>query len=1444
MKRIFYFLLAMIFAIQSYSQATLNEGFEGTTFPPDDWTKVTTQGTEAWERYTSDAPRGLACASVNYDDPSHINYLITPKLIVSSDQDSIVYWVKTSYDWGGTTLNVLVSTTDNAVTSFSTTSLQTVSTLSESWVRKSIPLTNYIGEEIYIAFQVVDDFGSRVMLDDVTGPELFVPACPRPRALTVSNPTTIGIDLGWTDDTGSIWNIEYMLATETDWTNATTLYSVMNPHTFTSLNASTSYKARVQTDCGTEQSDWTSPITFMTACDAITVLPYSDSFDTYGTVSGSFPPCWSRPVLNTTTPFPSIHTTNHSSPASIKFQSASATQPTYVITPQFADDINTLRIKFWLRAESTTSSGAMEIGVMSDPLDLTTFELVATINPSTTAWTEYEYLFSGTTLSGPNNYIAFKHVTSASNYYYWLDDVTVDYIPSCPKPTALTASNPTTIGIDLGWTDDVGSLWNIQYMLNSETDWANSTTISGVSNPYTFTTLNPSTVYKARVQTDCGTEQSEWSSIITFVTGCDVITIFPWTEGFESDWSPAVAPGNKPSPNCWTVIDRGGTNGTYQYWWKKGTTPAHSGGGHAVCYTDYGTSSHNDWLITPQIALTGNERLRFWAMRSSSTSGEPDEISIFISEENTILDTTGMGTYDTLSGFTRIFNQLLPSANWQQYELDLNQYSGNRYIAFVRQGTPDGYNLRLDDVEISELPTCIRPTNVIVSNITTTDAEVSWTNGNSADAAWWIYYKQSSASTYDSVLVNSNPYTFTTLLPSSGYNIYVVTDCSTELSEASPIVNFRTLCADISVLPYLESFDSYGTGSTTSSYPECWTRNVTTYTTNYPYISSTYFSSPGALYFYAYGNTRTVAVANAIDATIPINTLSVEFKMRYSTIYPNGIQVGVMTDPNDFTTFVPVGVPQVISAINTWEDKFVFLSNYTGTGRYIALAAIAPADGYSVAYVDDFKVDLIPSCPNVYGLIAQPATTSSVSVNWNDEGDEGDGYVIAYSPNLAVPFDPTTATTVTIPTGTTLPYFIPGFNAGDSVWVAVQRGCGGTWTTAQKVILPSFAYTLPFTSNFEDTILDTVWTIENGTSTNKWYIGAPGANDSDPTDGIDERGLYISNDNGLTNTYTTSTTTTVIFASTVIEFDNSTAFELSFDWANYGEGSWDNIKVYLLPLGVTLVPGTEPSASYMITPTYLAGQSSYQSFTRALDASYGNAIKRLVFAWKNDTGGGTQPPGRVDNISFVALTCGMPYGLAMDSASYNGTDVYLHWTESQGATDWIVEYQQTGTTAWQQVAANSNPFTLTGLNPGTSYQARVRSICNASDTSAISNVINFQTACIALTVPTLPELFNTVLPSTCWDRKSGLLPATGPATLSSTTSGWSSHSTPIMPNAGNHAYINIWSTGANYWLITPSYDLGDGTSPAQIEFDAILSTYTPSGAPSTAGVDDKFAVVV
>ncbi|HBN04377.1 MAG TPA: hypothetical protein DD434_01120, partial [Bacteroidales bacterium] len=455
---------------------------------------------------------------------------------------------------------------------------------------------------------------------------------------------------------------------------------------------------------------------------------------------------------------------------------------------------------------------------------------------STGTWTELLYLSSSTpqwtmvNLPLPNASTTYQIAFEGYDDYGYpvgLDDVTLSDL-TCPSPTSLLSTNTTSTSFDLSWTDSgTPTSWIVEYKSAGTTTWTQE---AASTNPYTISNLNSSSIYDVRVFAICSANDTSMPSpTISASTLCDVISVFPWSEGFENDWAPAVAPGNRPSPNCWTVIDRG--DPTDDYYWDNSANAgwtgdgSHSGNNHAICYTDYGGSSHNDWLITPQIALTGNERLRFWAMRADNTSSEPDEISVFISNGIiTSLDTTGMGTYDTLSGFTRIFNQNLPVGNWQLYEINLNQYSGNHYIAFVRQGTPDGYYLRLDDVEVSTLPTCMRPTNVTVSNITLTDAEISWMNGSSTDASWWIYYKESSSTTYDSILVNSNPYTLTSLLPSSGYDVYVVTDCSTELSEASSVVNFRTLCGEVSTLPWTDSFDTYGTVD--GSFPPCWSRPV------------------------------------------------------------------------------------------------------------------------------------------------------------------------------------------------------------------------------------------------------------------------------------------------------------------------------------------------------------------------------------------------------------------------------------------------------------------------------------------------------------------------------------------------------------------------------------------------------------------------------------------
>src|SRR5690554_5037061 len=163
MKKILFFLIALCFAITGWTQTPLNEGFEGTTFPPDDWTTVNEKGTVYWERTTGNSPRGTASATVNYASAGHQNWLITPKLNVTTGLDTISFWIKTSTYYANTSLTVFVSSTTNDISSFDTINPALLSLvdnqITTTWTKYSIPLTNYIGQDIFIGFRVKDQNG-------------------------------------------------------------------------------------------------------------------------------------------------------------------------------------------------------------------------------------------------------------------------------------------------------------------------------------------------------------------------------------------------------------------------------------------------------------------------------------------------------------------------------------------------------------------------------------------------------------------------------------------------------------------------------------------------------------------------------------------------------------------------------------------------------------------------------------------------------------------------------------------------------------------------------------------------------------------------------------------------------------------------------------------------------------------------------------------------------------------------------------------------------------------------------------------------------------------------------------------------------------------------------------------------------------------------------------
>ena len=75
--------------------------------------------------------------------------------------------------------------------------------------------------------------------------------------------------------------------------------------------------------------------------------------------------------------------------------------------------------------------------------------------------------------------------------------------------------------------------------------------------------------------------------------------------------------------------------------------------------------------------------------------------------------------------------------------------------------------------------------------------------------------------------------------------------------------------------------------------------------------------------------------------------------------------------------------------------------------------------------------------------------------------------------------------------------------------------------------------------------------------------------------------------------------------------------------------------------------------------------------------------------------------------------------------------VVVSWTETGNATAWNIEYGPVGFTPGQGtvVAANSNPYTLTGLTSQTAYDYYVQADCGAGNVSPWAGPYTFYTAC-------------------------------------------------------------------------------------------------------------------
>ncbi|MDR2979891.1 MAG: fibronectin type III domain-containing protein [Bacteroidales bacterium] len=263
------------------------------------------------------------------------------------------------------------------------------------------------------------------------------PACVFPNNMVLSGVSDDGATITWDVNNNALgWLVSYM---ETGGTWSDEEFITTNEYIWDEgdLTPSTPYTFRIATLCDVIDTSNYVDLTFTTMCPFIMTLPWSENFDTHGTGETAFAPCWER--YNNNTPSTEnpyiIDDENVSAPGAMYF---SDSRSLTLVSPPFEEDVNQLAVSFWLMREGA-SSGTFSVGYLATSGDPSSFVAMTTLDIASDTWVE-NTIYLSSVPTGVKQF-AFRQNQESIYWYYWLDDVTVDYLPDCIFPMNLTASD-------------------------------------------------------------------------------------------------------------------------------------------------------------------------------------------------------------------------------------------------------------------------------------------------------------------------------------------------------------------------------------------------------------------------------------------------------------------------------------------------------------------------------------------------------------------------------------------------------------------------------------------------------------------------------------------------------------------------------------------------------------------------------------------------------------------------------------------------------------------------------------------------------------------------------------------------------------------------------------------------------------------------------------------
>ena len=911
-----------------------------------------------WQVYNYNAHSGSNCFYSNYNsNETGTNWLVSPALELPEEMTA----ASLSYYVSGVAFMEAVPRYAVKISTVSGTDTTTFTTLLDEerdddngdYAKRSISLSQYAGQTVYIAFvrYARDDNG--FYLDDIAVEELLLPVI----SIVGTNAPVVGLATTYTArldeglSTGLTWNWQSARATA-----GTATMTPGNAGTISMLYPTAGVDTLTLIGTNTYGPDTAVLVVNPVSID-YAALPYSTGFeaadDRTWTISNG-PNGWYIDSAAAA-----------SGSYSLYISADSGATNTY--------DISTSSHSFAYKAFNFANAGQYglsfdwhNLGENSLSYDYVRVYLVPAGDTNMVGFSGYSTTWPDTwralgTFSGEAEWQTSSSVIEidAPGVYniafYWYNDGSLGNNPpaaidnialaqiTCPAPTGLTVDAVTTTTATFHWTS-TGSenSWTVQV--------GNMPLVTVTDTFYTATGLTHSTHYNVKVRALCGAGDTSLVLGGSFWTECDVYTVpfyfnFDGHNGLHTCWSDVVAGGNTPSTS-----------------WSNSST---YGNEYIYSNANYVSNPTSDYLISPAIQIPASDTASLRLVLQMA--GQPSTYySSSVAAYQVLVSPNGS---DSIAAFTDVLlNDTLNSNIFDFRRLPLGAYAGQTIRFAVRNTSRASGTVYIYDASIryvNEPRYFVSGSTVAIAGDTNTYI-ATYAEGDTATMT--LSWTSTMAAAGQATILNANTDTMQIIYTAAGIDSITFIAANQYGADTTAFHVRVYVCNVIDQFPYTEGFEAmnpcwmpvYGDGD-----PEV----------NPMTISSTnVHSGSGAFRFSSYSNSSDYN-QYLISPEISGENLELSFwASRYGD--EDHLWVGFSSTTRDTAAFT--WMPAEV-ALSTTMAEFTYL--VPENTKYVAFHYFGNFKWY--VYLDDVTLSgYVPPC-EAPAIDTVMATENSITFNWN-----------------------------------------------------------------------------------------------------------------------------------------------------------------------------------------------------------------------------------------------------------------------------------------------------------------------------------------------------------------------------------------------------------------------------------------------------------------------------